>query len=400
MQGSTENKQRERDVPESKPGSQKLAPGADKTLPGSSIGRATWLAVLALVLIAGISVGAVALIKNTNFVGISTTSSSAASQSSQSSAGNSALATNANGVVNFIDAPGGSGHSNEITISVNGLQTPSSGSHFEAWFIDTSAQHVLALGPLTLKNSAYTLTYSDNGANLVGLGDEIEITLEKGAATKPAQDALLSAIFPTQAFVYVRHMLYSYTTTPDHAGLLVGLIEQARLLNTVAHMLTANPNATDTRCIAQAALDIMEGKAGADYRALPGSCSAAGIAGTGDGFGLLGANGYIAVTQAQDLLANSQPDASSLIHEHSRHVTYGLQDMNTWLATARQDALALLSNPANTAKAQDLATMANHAYYGYDANHDGKIDYVPGEAGAMISYQHGQFMTAMVLSPI
>src|SRR5690349_18908940 len=105
MQGSTENKQRERDVPENKPGSEKLAPGAGKTLPGSSIGRAAWLGVMALVLIAGISVGAVALIRNTNFVGISTTSQSTASQS-QSSAGNSALATNANGVVNFIDAPG------------------------------------------------------------------------------------------------------------------------------------------------------------------------------------------------------------------------------------------------------------------------------------------------------
>jgi hypothetical protein len=259
---------------------------------------------------------------------------------------------------------------------------------------------VLALGALALKNQAYTLTYSDNGANLIGLGDEIEITLEHGAATQPAQNALLSAAFPARAFVYVRHLDYSYTATPGRVGLLVGMIEQAKLLNTVTHLLTTNPNALETRCTAQAALDIMEGKVGADYRALPAGCGAAGIVATGDSFGLLGANGYIAVTQAQDLLANSQPDATSLIHEHSRHVTYGLQDMNSWLTTARQDALALLSNPANSAKAQELATLANHAYYGYDANHDGKIDYVPGEAGAMICYQHGQFMTAMVLSPI
>lgn len=400
MQGSKENKQREREMQENARGSEKPASRAGKISPGSGVGRAALLAILALMLITGLSVGAVAIIRNTNFAGISTTSQSTASQSSQSSAGNSALAANANGVVNFIDAPGGSGHNNEITISVNGLQTPPSGSHFEAWFIDTSAQHVLALGALALKNSAYTLTYSDNGANLVGLGNEIEITLEKGAATKPAQDALLSAIFPTQAFVYVRQMLYSYTTTPGHAGLLVGLIGQAKLLNTVTRMLATNPNALETRCIAQAALDIMEGRAGADYRALPAGCGAAGIAGTGDGFGLLGAKGYIAVTQAQDLLANSQPDASSSIHAHSRHVTYGLQDMSTWLATARQDALALLNNPASGAKAQELVTLANRAYYGYDANQDGKIDYVPGEAGAMISYQHGQFMTSMVLSPI
>ena len=362
---------------------------------GGAVGRSTLIAVCVLVLLAGMSIGAVAIIKNTNFGDTSTTTGNSQNQNAP---GNSALAMNANGVVNFIDAPGGSGHSNAITISVSSLQTPPSGSEYDAWFLDTGTKHVLALGALTFKNQVYTLTYSDNGANLVGLGDEIEITLEHGAATTPAQNVLLSAIFPTQAFVYVRHMLYSYTTTPGHVGLLVGLIEQAKLVNSVAHVLTSNPNATTTRCIAQAALDIMEGKTGANYKALPANCSVAGIA--GDGFGLLGANGYIAVTQAQDLLANSQPDTTSLIHEHSRHVTYGLQDMNTWLTTAQQDALALLSNPANSAKAQELATLANHTFYGVDTNGDGKIDYVPGEAGATISYQHGQFMTAMVLSPI
>ena len=170
MQGSTDNKQRERDVAENAPGSEKLAPRAGTTPPGSSPGRVAWLGLLALVLIAGLSVGAVAIIRNTNFVGITTASQSTANQSS---AGNSAPATNANGVVNFIDVPGGSGHSNEITISVNGLQTPPSGSQFDAWFINSSTQRVLALGALTLKNSAYTLTYSANGANLVGLGDEV-----------------------------------------------------------------------------------------------------------------------------------------------------------------------------------------------------------------------------------
>ncbi len=395
MQGSKGNKQLDRDTRENERGEEHQGSRAAMRPASGAVSRPAWIAACILILLAGMSIGAVAIIKNTNF---GNTAAPTGNSANQSAPGNSALATNANGVVNFIDAPGGSGHSNAITISVSGLHTPPSGSEYDAWFLDTSTKHVLALGTLTFKNQAYSLTYSDNGANLVGLGNEIEVTLEHGAATAPAQNVLLSAIFPTQAFVYVRHMLYSYTATPGHVGLLVGLIEQARLLNSVTHVATANANAT--RCMAQAALDIMEGKAGADYKALPANCSEAGIAGTGDGFGLLGANAYIAVTQAQDLLANSQPDATSLIHEHSRHVTYGLQDMNTWLTTAQQDALALLSNPANSAKVQELATLANHALYGFDANGDGTIEYVPGEAGATISYQHGQFMTAMVLAPL
>ncbi|HLX59110.1 MAG TPA: hypothetical protein VKR83_18985 [Ktedonobacteraceae bacterium] len=386
MQGSNRNEQleRERDMPEKEQG--------NKTRTGTARRVASIVAIVLLVIAAG-TLSAILLLKNTNFSGMP------GSTTGQVAPGNAALALNANGVASFIDQPGGAGYSNGITISINGLQSPPSGYQYDAWLVDTTTKQNLALGQLTLKDQAYGLDYAGNGANLVGLGDEIEITLEQGTVTAPTGKVLLSATFPPQAFVYVRHMLYSFSNTPGKIGLLVGLIEQAKLLNSVTHVLTTNPNAAATQCIAQSALDIIEGKSGSNYKALSANCAALGITSTGDGYGLLGANGYIANAQAQDLLANSQPDATSNIHEHSRHVTYGLQDMNTWLTTAEQDALALLNNPANSAKAQDLATMANRAYYGYDANHDGKIDYVPGEAGSMIAYQHGQYMTAMVLAP-
>jgi hypothetical protein len=350
--------------------------------------RVALIVVLVLLVLAAGTLVAAQLLKNT--------SSAVPGQAQQNVA---ALAANANGVFNIIDQPGGSGHSNTITISINGLLTPPAGYQYEAWFVDSTTKHHLAPGALTLKDQVYSLTYSDHGVNLVGLGNEIDITLEHGAVTAPGGKVLLSAAFPPQSFVYVKRMLYSFTNTPDKIGLLVGLIEQAKLLNTVTHQLTANPDGTVTRCIAQSALDIMEGQSGPNYKPLSANCAALGIAGKGDGYGLLGANGYIANTQAQDSLANNQPDANSLIHEHSRHVTYGLQDMKSWLTMAQQDALSLLNNPAGSGKAQELATLANHAYYGYDANHDGVIEYVPGEAGAMISYQHGQFMTSLVLAP-
>lgn len=362
----------------------------------SAPGRAALMAALALVLIAGVTIGAVAVIKNTNF-GI--TPGNTANQSPPGNAANTGLALNANGVASIIDQPGGMGHNNGITISVNSLKTPPSGYQYDAWFVDTTTKHSLALGALSLKDQAYGLTYSGSGADLVGLGNVLEITLEHGTASVPNGKILLSASFPPQAFVYVKRMLYSYTNTPGKIGLLVGLIEQAKLLNSVAHPLATNPGAEGTQCIAQSVLDIIEGTSGPNYKAIPANCAASGITNTGDGYGLLGAHGYIATTLTQDLQATNQPDATSNIHEHSRHVSYGLQDMQTWLTTAEQDALALLNNPTNNAKAQELATMASHAYYGYDADHDGTIDYIPGEAGAMIAYQHGQYMTAMVLAP-
>jgi len=392
MQGSNHNEQleRERDVPENMPRSEKPTPNT--RLRAGNAGRVALIVAFVLLVIAAGTIGALLILKNTS-VG------NTASHPAPGNAANSGLAVNANGTASTIDQPGGTGHNNGMTISINGLLTPPSGYQYDAWFVDTTTKHSLALGTLSLKNQAYSVTYA-GGADLVGLGNEIEITLEHGAVTAPTGKALLAATFPPHAFVYVRHMLYSFSNTPGKIGLLVGLIEQAQQLNAVTHQLTSNPNAALTRCIAQSALDIMEGESGSNYKALPANCAALGITNTGDGYGLLGANGYIATTQAQDLLANSQPDATSNIHEHSRHVTYGLQDMNTWLTTAQQDALALINTPGNTAQMLALATLANHAYYGYDANHDGTIEYVPGEAGSMISYQHGQYMTAMVLAPV
>ena len=67
MQGSKGNKQLEHDIPGIERGSEKLAAPASKPLVGGAIGRVALMAALALVLIAGVSVGAVAIIKNTNF---------------------------------------------------------------------------------------------------------------------------------------------------------------------------------------------------------------------------------------------------------------------------------------------------------------------------------------------
>ncbi len=148
MQGSKGNKQLDRGTPENERGEENRGSLARMRPVGGAVGRSALIAVCVLVLIAGMSIGAVAIIKNTNFGNTPITTGNTVKQSAPS---NSALATNANGVVNFIDAPGGSGHSNAITISVSSLQTPPSGSEYDAWFLDTSTKHVLALGALTLK---------------------------------------------------------------------------------------------------------------------------------------------------------------------------------------------------------------------------------------------------------
>ncbi len=87
------------------------------------------------------------------------------------------------------------------------------------------------------------------------------------------------------------------------------------------------------------------------------------------------------------------------IRVHERHVSIVLADMQGWLATVQQDALTLLNTPNNSAKAQEIVTLADHSLHGVDINGDGSIDYVPGEAMATIAYIHGQYMAGLILAP-
>jgi hypothetical protein len=381
------NEQMERDQQQS---SSSIKPGSSRA--GFSAGRIALVIAGILLVIAGITIGASLIVKSTaqNPPPIKPQNAPA-----------SQLAANATGTVSFIDQPGGTGHSDAVKLAINGLLNPPAGSWYAAWLVDTTSSQTVSLGTLSLQGQTYMLDYTGNNTNLLDQGNEIEITLEHSSANSPSGPVLLTGTFPTQAFVYVRHLLVSYPTTPGHTGLLVGLYTQAQALNSVAQQLpgyASQHNIPAIQCLAQSILDIIEGKAGARYKPLSSACSSLHITNTGDDYGLLGSSGYVAVSQAQVALAATQPDATINIQVHQRHVGYALVDMKGWLTTLDQDTLNLLNNPSVTSGIPAIVTLADHDLYGVDLNHDGIIDYVPGEAGATIAYVHGQYMTGLVLA--
>ncbi len=81
-------------------------------------------------------------------------------------------------------------------------------------------------------------------------------------------------------------------------------------------------------------------------------------------------------------------------------MTICLENVKGWITTIDQDALALLNNPTNTAKVQEIVTLANHALNGVDINGDEKVDPIPGEGGATTAYFHGQLMATLALAPV
>src|SRR6266516_3754184 len=332
-------------------------------------GRIVLFVVLALLVITGGTLGVVALLKNNT-------------SSTSNTSGNSPIAANATGVVSFSDNSNGSGHSNVVTISANGLTAPTAGSQYDAWLVDTQSEHTIAFG-----------TLSQN---------KVEITLEQGSVTLPTGRMILSATFPPNAFVHIRHLLVSFFDTPGKIGLMVGLVDQAQKLSAASQLLQSiagSGNTSAIQCAAQSIIDIAEGAQGSHYQQLSNNCTSQNITQSGDGYGLLGTNGYIVNGQAHASLAATQSDTTVSIRVHAGHVNICLGNMKGWITTINNDAIALLNNPTNTAKVQEIVTLANHALNGVDTNGDEVIDPVPGEGGANTAYYHAQLMAALVLAP-
>jgi hypothetical protein len=378
-------------VPPTTP-SQRDTPSVSPQMPTrrTNVGRIVLLAALVLLIIAGGSIGAAVLLKNNSSPKSTTT-------------GNTALASNAKGVVNFSDIQNGSGHSNVVSISVSGLATPPAGSQYQAWIVDTQSERSTGLGTLTHnQNGEYTASSTNKQHNVLSLGNKVEVTLEQGTVTVPTGQLILSTTFPPKAFVHIKHLLVSFPDTPGKIGLLVGLVDQTQKLSSSSQLLQSiagSGNTVAIQCAAQSIIDIIQGTHDSHYQPLAGQCASQNITEVGDSYGLLGAGGYIANGEAHASLAATQSDTTANIRLHAGHVAICLENVKGWITTINKDALALLNNPTDTTKVQEIVRLANHALNGVDTNGDERIDPIPGEGGAITAYLHGQLMAALDLAP-
>ena len=346
------------------------------------------IVLLLLLLVAGGTVGITFFLKNNNSNTFSTSGTPT-------------------GQVAFLDNQNGSpGHTDALKIAVEGLSTPASGFQYNAWLINDQSEQVIPLGTLIKNGQKFSLSFTGSpgrrqqNSNLLGLGNRIEITLEQGQVSLPTGKVILSGTFPPRAFIHIRHLLFSFPTTPGNIGLLVGLMNQAQALNAQALVLqniAANGNQTAIQCAAQSIIDISEGIDGPHYHPLAAECASQNITQMGDGFGILG-QGYVATAAAHASLAATQPDSTNNIRLHAGHVEIATNNIQGWVTTVDQDALKLLANPSDTSVIQEIVNLSDHAYHGIDTNGDEQIDPVAGEAGAITAYIHGQLMAGLPLT--
>ena len=317
------------------------------------------------------------------------------------------------GAIAFLDSSSvPTGSTDAIQISARGLADPPSGAHYQGWLINQATEQILSLGPLVAhSNQTYTLSYATTPAsngrarNLLALGSAFEITLERTAVEAPAGRVMLSAAFPPDAFVHIKHVLLSFPTTPAAVGLLVGVLQQSAAANREAQALQqamAGSRSTAVQCHAQSILDILEGIHGKHYQPLSAECIALGVLPVADGYGLLDSSsasgggqnpsptGYIAGAADHASLAGSTPDATAVVRQHGADAQAILAGVKTSLSGADAAALRLLAAPTDESAASALATGCAQAYG--TAGRGGA-----GATGAIGAYLQGQLMATLSL---
>ncbi len=361
-----------------------------------------FIAIILLLLVLSVSAGVIALNRNSAQTNTGKGGAAAATtaQTGQSTTGGAT--TDVVGLGSFSDGANSTTTNSTVKITANGLKPPAADHQYLAWMVDTQNESaIISLGPLVQQpDKSYAVTASTRHTNLLAVGNKLEVTLEPaGKITVPTGTVVLSGSFPPEALVHIRHLLFHFDTTPQNVGLLVGLREQAQLLQTQAQLLKNNAhNQQEVACLSQSIIDIIEGQNGTHYQQPSGTCQGLNMVEKGDGFGLLG-KGYISMASLHASLAATTPDTTPTIKLHAGHVRICMDNLTKWTTTIDADANSLLTNPGDMGKLQEIITLSDHTLNGVDLDNDEHVDPVPGEGGAITGYIRGQLMAMLQLRP-
>ncbi len=301
------------------------------------------------------------------------------------------------------------GKVNGITVESTTLPAPPAGKEYQAWILNNDESFV-ALGPLKQNGKTFTADFpGKKGVTLLDKAIGAKITVEQpGQHSSPSPSSVLSASFPSgtpdKYFTHIKHLLFQFGT-PHNLGLMVGLRDQATILNSQAGLLKNVNSQFAERCVLWSLIDIIEGTKSPNFVNLQNKgCASVGITQSGDGLGILGKSmgqaqdGYAGLAAAHASLAASQSDSTGNTKTHQPHVQAAIDDTIEWGTKVDQDAQALLNALGNHGKINELVQLAGQVLNGVTAAGQEAPRPIKGEAGVLTDYQHTLLMAAVDLT--
>ena len=298
----------------------------------------------------------------------------------------------------------------QVTISTSSMEAPPQGSQYEAWLVQDDAEQRISLGVIAFdQQNQGSLSHIDReGQNLIGKYRALEITREPDPDPSPnsSNDVAFSGSLPPDGLTHVRHLLFSFSATPDKVGFIHGLNADTLLLHESAQQMLTSFEARDEAGLdlhAERMLNVILGSQSEEYKDWNGDGA---VDDPGDGFGLLlngESLGYIQGTSTHANLSLTSPNATQNMLTHGTHVKDCAANLDGWTAQLRDQLRAILNasfdSPELEGMVREAVALADKIRNGIDINGNESIEPVPGEGGAVTAYEHAYYMADMVIVP-
>jgi serine/threonine protein kinase len=309
------------------------------------------------------------------------------------------------GVLQFKD---GTGVVDQAVLVATALLAPPQDTQYEVWLVDGSNR--LSLGILTLDGTGRgELTFTDEqGLNLIQTYSGVEVTIEPHPDTDPKSSGIVAYSFmhAQDGLTHLRYLLASYPGSPNETALVQGLYTDIQTIDELGKEMqkaAANGNMDRVRLNAEAIQNIISGNQSPDRK----DWNADGqVDDPSDGYGMLlnGRNlGYLQAAYTEADAAVHAAGASQEMVTSGEGVKNSVQDLAQWTDELKVLVTAILasSTPANlNQKVTEAAALTARMLNGIDADEDGQVEPLVGEAGALVAYQQAYRMADMPLQPV
>ena len=255
----------------------------------------------------------------------------------------------------------------------------------------------------------FTLTFVDpQSRNLLDGFNRMEITIEPSPddSPNPSGQVAYSSSIPDGALMHIRHLLVRIDENHGDIGMCVGVVDDTTLIKKSADaMLEAfgKDDEQNVRANAEAIINLIVGKQDANsYKDWDRDGE---IKDPGDGYGLLlngDQAGYIGGVVDHANFAAESADATTMIRDHTQHVTISAQNVEHWATQLRDIAIRIAEAKSGQIEQADIRSaviLANQMLNGIDLNGNELVDPIPGEGGAITACEHAGYMTDMPIMP-
>ncbi|MBN2117959.1 MAG: protein kinase [Anaerolineales bacterium] len=307
------------------------------------------------------------------------------------------------GVLRFQD---GAAIANTVYVYTATMPPAPEGSRYQAWLMEDDAEQRISIGILRigLDNKGAIIYWDEKGQNLIGKYSALEITLEPDPDPNPnpSNTVAYSVRLPEGGLTHVRHLLFSFGTTPNQIGFIHGLNKDTNLLAQSAEQMLAAFEEDDEDAVllqAENMLNLIVGNQSEEYKDWNGNGKTDD---PGDGYGLLlnGDHlGYIQGTFTHASLALTALDATPNMIANGDYVKVCANNVSDWTAQLRVQLIEMLKDPDSLDEeiVRQVTALAKQIRTGLDVNGNEKVEPIPGEGGARTAYEHAYYMADMFI---